>query len=234
MRPFGPLLEIASPARVNSSILNHMHPSIFFIDLDETVYSPQCGMWDLIGAQMNVYMQERLNLPADEVQPLRKRLFREYGTTLRGLKTLYHIDERDFLRFVHDVPVQDVLRPDPALREMLAAYPQRKIIFTNADQEHARRVMNVLGITGCFENIIDILDISPHCKPEPQAFAIALKLAGSPDPADCVLIDDSPANLATARALGMLAIGIGQKDFNGCCDAALASLHELPAVIPFP
>ena len=209
-----------------------MRPTTFFIDLDETVYPSQSGLWELIRHQMNVYMVDRMNLPPAEVPGLRERLFLEYGTTLRGLKALYQVDELEFLQFVHDIPVHDVLQPNPTLRELLLAYSQRKIIFTNADQAHACRVLDAVGITDCFDAIIDIIAISPYCKPQPEAFEIALRLAGNLEPETAVLIDDSPWNLSAARDLGMFTIGVGSRRFDGCCDATLSSLHELPAVIP--
>ena len=34
----------------------------------------------------------------------------------------------EYLAYVHDVPLKDVLQPDPLLRQVLQKYPQRKII----------------------------------------------------------------------------------------------------------
>lgn len=211
-----------------------MQPSTFFIDLDDTVYPSQSGLWKLIRRQMNAYMVERLNFTPEEASRMRARLFREYGTTLKGLKALYQIDEIDFLDYVHDIPVHDILQPDPALRELLLAYPQRKIIFTNASRAHACRVLEILGISDCFDTIIDVIAISPYCKPQLEAFEAALRLAGTPEPDLCVMIDDSPDNLAAAREVGFYTIGIGPRITGGCADAMLSSLHELPRVIPLP
>ncbi len=220
-----------------SVILGAMQYSTILIDLDETVYPAACGVWEAIQERMERYMHERLNLPLEEIPHVRKTLFQQYGTTLRGLQMTRHVDERDFLDFVHDVPVDQLLRPDPELREVLLRYPQRKIIFTNADRTHAGRVIRQVGLEGCFDGVIDIYDIAPYCKPMPEAYQIALRLAGETEPGQCVFIDDSPRNLAGARAVGLATVQVGlpkpgyvHPEAN--TDLHIARLSDLPAVIP--
>lgn len=180
-----------------------MRFSTFLFDLDDTLYSPDSGIWGRIADRMNDYMVLRLGIPQEEVPELREHLFRTYGTTMRGLQQTYHIDERDYLAYVHDVQVDRLLQPAPRLRRLIESLPVRKIIFTNADALHAARVTAALGLDGCFERVIDILDISPYCKPMPQAYPIALDLIGESDPAHVVMIDDSPANLRPAAEMGI-------------------------------
>jgi len=105
-----------------------------------------------------------------------------YGTTMQGLKVLYDIDEDEYLRFVHDVPIENLLSPDQQLRQALLSISIPKYIFTNADTRHARRVMKALGIEDCFSGIIDILEMSPFCKPQAGSFRIAMSYAGESQP----------------------------------------------------
>jgi pyrimidine 5'-nucleotidase len=186
-----------------------MHYTTLLIDLDETVYPSSCGVWDAISERMELWMHDRLGLPWEEIPALRKQLYQSYGTTLHGLQVTRHIDERDYLEFVHDVPLDRLIKPDPGLCEMLLRYPQRRIIFTNADRKHAGRVLRQLQLDGCFESIIDIYDIAPFCKPMPEAYQTALRLSGETNPAHCIFIDDSPHNLAGARAAGFFTIQVG-------------------------
>jgi pyrimidine 5'-nucleotidase len=181
----------------------------FFIDLDETVYSSSCGVWEAISRRMEQYMHERLNLSREEIPGLRKSLYQQYGTTLRGLQMTRQIDEREYVDYVHNIPLDQFLAPDPELCEVLMRYSQLKIIFTNADRNHARRVMDRLQIAGCFDGMVDIFDIAPYCKPMPESFQIAMQRAGEQDPARCVFIDDSPQNLAAARAQGFTTVQVG-------------------------
>ena len=202
----------------------------FFIDLDETVYPRNTGIWQRIGARMNEFIEQRLNVPHDEVSALRHSFFVTYGTTMRGLEQLYHIDTDEFLEYVHDVHVEESIGPDPLLRQVLLSYPQRKIIFTNADTRHAQRVLNALEIADCFESIIDIKQMYPVCKPDPEAFTTALRIAGVEDPSTCLMADDSPRNIEAARAAGMYTVLIGEE--SPSAHLCLPLLKDLPLVIP--
>jgi len=202
-----------------------------FFDLDETLYPRQSGVWEAIAERIDSYMRDILKFHPDEIYAVRNRLFQQYGTTLKGLQTVRDIDKYDYLQYVHDIPIDDLLQPNPKLRAVLLRYPQRKVIFTNADLPHAERVIRALGLQGCFDLIVDIHDISPHCKPEPEAFHIALEKSGNPLPAECVLLDDKLSNLAEARRLGMYTILVGENRAGTDCDAAIELLEDLPRVL---
>ena len=109
-----------------------------FFDLDDTLYPASSGLWPKIKARIGLYMRERLDIPADQVDSLRHQLFEQYGTTLRGLQENYQVDVADFLAYVHDVPVANTIQPNPLLGQVLQSLPMRKFIFTNADVAHAR------------------------------------------------------------------------------------------------
>jgi putative hydrolase of the HAD superfamily len=202
-----------------------------FFDLDDTLYPAQTGLWRDIKKRISLYMQERLGIPADKVLALRQQYLEQYGTTLRGLEANYALDVRDFLDFVHGLPLHDYIQPSPGLSSMLDALPAQKFIFTNADVGHARRVLDVLQLDGCFDGILDILAMSPYCKPMPASFAMALKLAGEADPRCCVLIDDQPATTRAAREQGMFSILYGANEPHSDADAVLADLSRLPELL---
>jgi putative hydrolase of the HAD superfamily len=199
-------------------------------DVDETLYESSTGIWQAIRDRIGQYMHERVGLEWEIIPGLRANLFTTYGTTLRGLIALYDVDPQDYLDFVHEIPLKDFLKPDPGLRDLLNAYPQRKIIFTNSDRNHANRVVKALGIDSLFDKIIDIRDIEPFCKPMSEAFQRALDLGGV-DPAGCVMLDDSQPNLATARSLGMGTIRVGSDQLSWDYDECIARIHDLPEVL---
>jgi putative hydrolase of the HAD superfamily len=113
----------------------------------------------------------------------------------------------------------------------LESYSQRKVIFTNADTNHANRVISALGLEGCFDQIVDIRDIHPYCKPQPEAFEMALQLIGIQNRQTCIMFDDAPRNLLTAKSAGLFAVLIGASNCPDRIDAAIPSLLELPTVI---
>jgi pyrimidine 5'-nucleotidase len=203
-----------------------------FFDLDDTLYPPTSGLWDAIGERIETFMREYVHIPPAEVRDLRTALFLEHGSTMKGLVKLYGIQEQAFLDYVHDVPLARFIFPNPDLRQTLMLYPQRKVIFTNADTNHANRVLSTIGLQGLFEQIIDIRDIHPYCKPQVEAFTSAMQLAGVKNPQDCVMIDDSVKNLHAARQAGLFTIQTGVSTCPAGIDAAVLTLLDLPDVLP--
>jgi pyrimidine 5'-nucleotidase len=208
-----------------------MSLSTLFIDLDDTVYPAESGVWKAIRARIDQFVAEKFDLGWEDARLLRQRLFLRYGTTMRGLQAEYAIDEDEYLAYVHDVPLADYIAPDPGLGHILRSFSQRKLIFTNADAAHAGRVLSLLGIADCFDAIVDIKRIGPYCKPMPEAFQIALAAAGSPPTENCALVDDHADNLRAARALGMRAIQVGALPPCPHADAVITRLADLPSVL---
>ena len=205
---------------------------VMFFDLDETLYPSSTGIWQAIGLRMDSYITDRLGVDAKNVTDFRNNLFHQYGTTLRGLREEYSIDESEFLTFVHNIPIEKYLKRDELLIKTLSLFPQRKVIFTNADTNHAKRVLINLGIEPFFSQVIDIQQVYPYCKPMEEAFQIAIQTAGVENPANCVMIDDSISNLRAAHDLGLFTIQVGTEDRTDFVDAAILSIHALPEVIP--
>jgi putative hydrolase of the HAD superfamily len=207
-----------------------MSITTMILDLDETVYPSSTGLWDLIGDRIFVFIQERLGLNPEEIRALQYHYFNTYGTTLRGLEINHDIDARDYLDYVHDVPVEEILSPDPELHAVLAGYPQRKVIFTNSDKKHTGRVLNHIGITDLIDGTVDVQDIAPHCKPQPEAFQIALDRFGGIKAADCLFIDDSLRNIQTAAGLGMSVVHVNEMKQSSLIYPTIRWLKDLPEV----
>ena len=184
-------------------------------DLDNTLYPKSCGLWQEIGNRINRYMTERLGIHEREVSERRDQFLKAFGTTLNALRHYYSVDPDEFLAFVHDIPLGRYLQYDPALDSMLERLKLRKIIFTNADAQHARRVLSRLGLMRHFESIIDIHLLEFVNKPDPRAYMKALEFVPA-RPEECVLIKDSLANIIPARHLGMTTVLVGGgPDSNG-------------------
>jgi putative hydrolase of the HAD superfamily len=186
-----------------------MRFTTLFFDLDDTLYPSSTGLWPAIKDRMNLYMIERLGIPESDVPFLREQYFKMYGTTMRGLEERHNVDKQDFLAYVHDLPLQSYLKPNPIVREVIASLPTRNLIFTNADVSHARRVLTVLELNDLFEAVVDVNAVSPYCKPMPESFAIAMDIADEPDPRKCVMIDDLPRTTRAALHAGMASLLYG-------------------------
>ena len=186
-------------------------------DLDNTLYPGSSGLMQAIGDRINLYMVERLNVNPGEVSRLRDDYLGKFGTTLNALRRFYDVDPDEFLDFVHDIPLSRHIQYEPELDRMLGRVDLKKIIFTNADAKHARRVLAQLGIFRHFESIIDIHMLDFCNKPDRRAYIKALDLA-SALPEECLLIEDSVVNAAAAREFGMttVLVGEGMHAHGGC------------------
>ena len=200
------------------------------IDLDDTTYPTSVGVWPILTQRVYQYMHEIVGIPEKEIPEKRDRLFVEHGTTMRGLNLEYGIDVNDYLQYVHGVDLSKVIQADQNLRAELSALPQPKWIFTNASRQHANTVLALLGIADLFNGVIDVLDTDPWCKPQPEAFEIALKLAGSPEPTVTMFVDDLETNLDAARKLGLQTLRISAEEVESK-HPVINALAELPAFL---
>lgn len=147
---------------------------------------------------------------------------------MRGLQLNHHIDPEEFLRYVHDIPLDQYLRPNPELDAALASIPQEKVIFTNASREHAEQVLEQLGIRRHFSRIVDVRDMDYESKPQAPAYRRVCELL-SVDPANCLLVEDNVRNLQPAKALGMTTVLVGHQEgsTDGSVDFVLGHIEEI-------
>ena len=181
-------------------------------DLDNTLYPFESQFMRLIEKRINDYVVRTSGLPADEALVMQKSFLHDYGTSLAGLMTRYQIDPYHFLAEVHDVPL-DVLALDQALRLGLERLNGRRVIFTNGSSVHAHRVMDKLGLTDLFDGVFALEDADLIPKPDPRTFEKMLTKFGI-DPTTACFFEDTPQNLAPAKAIGMKTVLVGPKAFS--------------------
>jgi len=208
-----------------------MRFTTLFFDLDDTLYPSSTGLWKAIKERMNLYMREHMGIPEKDVPVLREQYFKMYGTTLRGLQARHNVDTEDYLAFVHDLPLSEYLTPNPLQREIIASLPGRKLIFTNADVNHARRILAALQLDDLFDTVIDVNAVAPYCKPMPESFAIAQELADEPDPRKCVVIDDLPHTTRAALEAGMASILYGTDEPTAEASGVFTDWNHLPVLL---
>jgi putative hydrolase of the HAD superfamily len=174
-------------------------------DLDETIYPRQSGLMGAISARISQYMIERLGMDPESVPVLRRAYWEQYGTTSRGLQLLHDLDVPDYMHFVHDLPLEEYIGPNPALDEALAMLPQRKVIFTNATVDHARAVLQAVGVERHFGAVYDAFFAGNEGKPAQSAYRRLLDDLGVSG-RSCLMVEDSARNLRPAKALGMITV----------------------------
>ena len=178
------------------------------------------------------YMSTRLGLTSDEAEALRRHYLHTYGTTMRGLQIHHQIDADEFLDYVHDIPLDNYLQPNPALDRALASLPQRKVIFTSASRHHAERVLHILGVRRHFDRIVDVRDVDFESKPQITAYLRVCQLLNL-QPEECVLVEDNVRNLRPAKELGMTTVLVGEDGgTNGdVVDYAIARVEEIANIL---
>ena len=205
---------------------------VLLLDLDDTVYPAGTGLWEAIGDRINRFMVEAAGIDPAAASTLRQEYFERYGTSLNGLRLHHGIDPFDYLGYVHDLPLDQYLKPDPRLRRMLTQLSFPAIIFTNADVAHARRVLKALGVDDLIEQIVDIVALEWVNKPQPEAYRKAMALCGVDQAGSYLVVDDQLRNLLPAAALGMGTVLVGGSAPADGIDARIASASDLLEAFP--
>jgi len=199
-------------------------------DLDETMYPTETGIMDLISDRINEYMSLRLGIDPAEVGAIREQYYRRYGTTGRGLYLHHELDADDYFEFVHDLPLEEMLRPDLGLDSMLERLGAEKSIFSNATAGHARRVLDVLGVSRHFSRIMGIAELGYVPKPDLRAYRRALELLEARGE-ECLLVDDRARNLVPGRSLGMTTVLVGPNRNEDSADFVVDEVTQVAQVM---
>ena len=202
-------------------------------DLDNTLYPREKGVFERINERINEYVRSMTGRRGAEVDSLRRDYLKRFGTTLGGLLHHDSVDPDHYLEFVHDVPVEEMLEPDPVLTSLIDSIEIPMVIFTNGTIRHALRVLDAMEITSFFEGICDLASTQYLGKPHRKAFEIAAGLL------DCnlertIFIDDLAVNVEAGNTFGALAIHINGHG-GGVGDIQVRSVTDLaPVFSPMP
>jgi putative hydrolase of the HAD superfamily len=192
-------------AEVGGADLTHVDTWLF--DLDNTLYPLESGLAGMVSERITGFVAELTGLPRPEAHALQKRYLADYGLTLSGMVAHHGVDPNVYHAMFHDLPL-DVISPDPALRRALERLPGRRLVFTNADDVHAARVLERLKLPDLFEDVFHIGAAGFTPKPSPEAFE-RLLAAHAIQPATTAFFDDFERNLAPAAGLGMTTVLVG-------------------------
>lgn len=197
-------------------------------DLDNTLYPREMGVFERINERINEYVSLNTGHRDDDVDTLRRDYKKRYGTTLGGLMRHESVNPDEYLSFVHDVPVEELLSPDPGLISFIGSIGLPMIIFTNGTSRHAMRVMDALGIGPCFEGICDLAATGYLGKPHFEAFRAASEFLGMALE-ETILIDDLPVNVEAGAKYCCASIHVGPGE-DGVGDLHVDSVIDLVPV----
>jgi len=188
-------------------MLSTLEFSLAVIDLDNTLYAADNGVFARMDAKMNAYIQRELDVNLDEANRLRIQYWQQYGSTLKGLMKHHGHDAEPFLKEAHDVNAHELLQSQPELRQILNGIDAKKVIHTNGTKEHAESILSALGILQDFDAIYDIRFNQYTPKPCQQTLLQLFK-AEQVDQEAVLVIDDMENNLQVAKDLGAKTVWI--------------------------
>lgn len=202
-------------------------------DLDNTLYPREKGVFDRINERINEYVRLMTGHRGVEVDSLRRDYLKRFGTTLGGLLHYNSVDPDHYLEFVHDVPVEEMLEPDPALTSLIDSIDLPMVIFTNGTVRHALRVLDTMGIASFFNGICDLASTQYLGKPHRKAFDTAAGLLAC-TVERTIFIDDLAVNVEAGNSFGAVAIHINGHG-GGVGDIQVKSVTDLASVFsPMP
>lgn len=180
---------------------------VWLLDLDNTLHDAAAEVFPRIHRAMIEFVMAELSLGPDEADALRVGYWRRYGATLPGLVRHHGVDMHRFLRETHRFPdLERIVRRDARLVQALRRLPGRRIVFTNGPLEYATRVVRALGIAPYIESIVAVesMRFAGRLQPKPSRAMLRRLVARlGVSAARCILVEDTPANLAAAHSLGM-------------------------------
>lgn len=182
------------------------HVTAWVFDLDNTLYPPQYRLFDQIEVRMTAWVMQALGVGKTEADRLRQHYWNTYGTTLAGLMREHGVDPGPYLTDVHDIDFS-VLPQDPELAARIRALPGRRIVYTNACEPYAQRVLEARGLSGLFDAVYGVEHAGFRPKPEAAAFESIFDQDGL-DPTRAAMFEDDPRNLNAPHAMGMRTVHV--------------------------
>ena len=185
------------------------HVDNWVFDLDNTLYPPDTDLFGQIEIKMTDWVMRALGIDQVRADRLRVQYWQAYGTTLAGLMAEHDVDPAPYLNEVHDIDFS-VLSPDAALADAIRALPGKKIVYTNACESYAVRVLEARGLGGLFDGVYGVEHAGFRPKPEREAFETVFALAGV-SPETGAMFEDDARNLSAPHAMGMRTVHVAPK-----------------------
>lgn len=215
---------------------------VWLFDLDNTLHDASHAIFPAINGNMNALITRVLagqDLPShpEAVNEVRVRYWKHYGATLLGMVRHHGVRADEFLHEAHQFDdLRQMIRAERGIGRLLSRLPGRKILLTNAPRAYAHQVLRHLGLHRHFAEHVPIEAMRVHgqWRPKPSKLMLRRLLRRQRlDAARCVLVEDTLANLKSARSLRMRTVwftGFSPRSFSrpGFADVQVKSLHQLP------
>ena len=199
------------------------------LDVDYTLYPRGTGPFKEVSKRIEKYVVSMLSLGLEEARELRKSYISRYGSTLGGLMHDHGVRPHEFLKYVHDVPVESLIKPDEKLRSVLETIPYDMVAFSNASRDYVDRVLKQLGVADLISGMFTIESMDFIPKPMKHAYRKVISTLDA-KPGDLMVVDDMVENVLTALKMGMSGVLVGT---SGKPQGALYinDIYDIPRVV---
>ena len=206
----------------------------WIFDLDNTLYSADSGIFQQVHKLMGEFVAKNLNMDLAEAKKLQKKYYKQHGTTLRGMMDNHGVDPDHFLAEVHKLDYS-IVGPNHKLNEELKKLQGRKIIYTNANMQHALDVLERIELSNFFDEIYDIKMANYIPKPELAPYEQMIAQFDI-ETKSSAMFDDIAKNLVPAKTVGFTSVWIdaGYENFSDDIKASKQYLdHETTNITEF-
>ena len=204
----------------------------WIFDLDNTMYDINLGLFKKISNRITDFIMSKYSLDIDQAKNIQKEYYLKYGLTLRGLIVEKKLEPEEFLDYVHDVEHPELEKNDQLISK-IRLLEGKKIIFTNATSNHAKKILKILELEHDFDQIIDIKDLEYIPKPDKRSYKKLLECLNlNKENLDkTIFFEDTVKNLIPAKELGITTVwmknSINEKDFMKNCNFIDYSFNNL-------
>lgn len=206
----------------------------WIFDLDNTLYSADSGIFQQVHELMGKFVSNHLNISIEDAKIIQKKYYKQHGTTLRGMMDNHGVDPDHFLAEVHKLDYS-IVGPNQKLNEELKKLKGRKIIYTNANMQHALDVLEKIELSNFFDEIYDIKMANYIPKPELATYKQMIKQYDI-NSKSAAMFDDIAKNLVPAKNVGFTSIWIdaGYENFSDDIEASKKFLdHKTTNITKF-
>ncbi len=171
-------------------------------DVDKTIYPDSCGFGTEMDNRISEYTATFINIPLTEANVLRKKSFKDYGTTLKWLQAEHGLTDIDhYLDAVHPTDVENYLPNKTKVRDVFHNMKIPMSILSNGPMENVHRILQFYDVKDLFHPIVDIKMNNLNGKPNLSAYETVLKEIDIPVN-QILFVDDVESYLTPFHEMG--------------------------------
>lgn len=210
--------------------MNKLQAAVF--DMDGTLYQfPEGATFSKspLGAAVRQntvdFLSREFNLSDEAAWKRYDELLRRYdGEMSLGLEQEFGIDRMRFFGETWDIDPENIIVPEPGLREQMERLDIQCALLTAAPRVWAKRAIGYIGIANLFGD--NIITGEPDIrKPNPEVFRQIMNKVGSVASQTVSIGDQDFSDIVPAKQLGMRTVRIGQ-DENSVADLQARNVND--------